>query len=283
MRNFALVGGLALVAAAGSAQAGIDSASVVQLALGNFAVQNAETSFGGNNSLANCKAEIAGGNLNLMFGGKLSTGFEKLVIMFDTKAGGANTLPFVAGANMGGMTLDATFDADYAFVLNGDGSTLYIDRTVYDFAGNGAGNYVGSVGWSNGGVDVPVGGSQNGERASVNNQGGGLPFGFNFLDAGGQATAAGYNTGMGFSVPLSQIDVPFADSFFDVFAVIVGGDGSTLSTQTLGGSGNGIGAYPGAGGFNFNNVQGNQFFSLPTPGAAALLGLGGLVAGRRRR
>ncbi len=282
MRNIALVGALALAAAAGSAQAGIDTASAVQLALGNFAVQNAETSFGGNNSLANAKAEIVGGNLNLLFGGRLNTGYEKLVIMFDTKAGGANNLPFVSGANMGGMVLDAAFDADYAFVLNGDGSTMYIDKTTYDFGGNGAGSYVGQVGWSNGGVDVPSGGSQNGERASVNNQGGGLPFGFNNLDAGGLATAAGYNTGVGFSIPLANIDAgPY--SFFDVFAVIVGGDGSTLSTQTLGGSGNGIGAYPGAGGFNFNNVQGDQYFRVPTPGSAALLGLAGLVAGRRRR
>ncbi|MFN0011275.1 MAG: hypothetical protein ACKVS8_06475 [Phycisphaerales bacterium] len=283
MRNIALVGALALVAAAGSAQAAIDTASPAQIALGNFAVQTSETSFGGGNSLANAKAEIVGGNLNMLFGGRLNTGFERLMIMFDTKAGGANAPAFVDGANVGGMVLDAGFDADYAYILNGDGGTMYINRTTYDFAGNGAGNYVGQVGWANGGGDVPAGGSENGERASVNNQGAGLPFGFNFLDGAGLATAAGYNTGMGFSVPLSALDLGPAPSFFDVFVVILGGDGSTLSTQALGGVGNSIGGYGGIGGVNFNNIPGNQFFSVPTPGAAALLGLGGLLAGRRRR
>ncbi len=282
MRYMNFVGAAVLAAAAGTASAAIDTASAVQLALGNFAVQTSETSFGGNNSLANAKAEIAGGNLNMLFGGKLNGGFEKLLIMFDTKAGGANTVSGVAGANVGGMVLDAAFAADYAFVLNGDGTTMYIDRTVFDFAGNPTGSYVGQVGWSNGGSDVPAGGSEAGERASVNNQGGGLPFGFNFLDLAGQGTAAGYNTGIGFSVPLANLDLG-PTSFFDVFVVILGGDGSTLSTQALGGVGNSIGGYGPVGSVNFNQIPGDQFFSVPTPGAAALIGLAGLVAGRRRR
>jgi hypothetical protein len=277
-----LVGAVALVASAGVASAQIDSASAGQLANGNYAVQTSYTSFGSGNSLANAKSEFSGANVNILFGGKLGTGFEKLAVFFDTKAGGSSTLSGAAGTNAGGLKFDTEFKPDFAVVLNGDGTNLYMDFTSFDAGGANTGSYIGQVGWSNGGSGVPTGGTDNGVRASINNSGSGISFGFGTLTAGDAASAASYNTGMGLSLPLSLLGITSSSSF-KVSAMILGGDGSTLSTQVLGGVGSAIGGYNGANTYDFSTIAGDQYFVIPTPGAMALLGLGGLVALRRKR
>ena len=57
--------------------------------------------------------------------------------------------------------------------------------------------------------------------------------------------------------------------------------GGFVSNQVLGGIG---GADNLGNGIDFNNIDGDQFFTVvPAPASAALIGLGGLVATRRRR
>lgn len=272
----------ALAACAGAASAQIDVASAGQLSNGNYAVQDTYTSFGGNNSLANAKAEFVGGNLNLLFGGRLNNGFEKLAVFFDTGSNGSSTLSGIDGGNAGGLKFDAAFAPDYALLINGDGSTLYMNFTSYDAGGAASGTYLGNVPWSNGGAAAAVGGSDNGTRASINNGFGGLGFGFGSMTPGDIAAAAAVNTGMGISIPVGVLGIT-SSSVFKVSAMILGNDGSTVSTQVLGGVGGAIGGYPGANTVDFGTIAGDQYFVIPTPGALALVGLGGLVATRRRR
>lgn len=249
-----------------------------------LAVQNTYSSFGGNNSLAAAYAQVGGGNLNLFLSGKLGTGFEKLVIFFDTVAGGQNTITGTPNqgvlGNITGLTFDAGFSPDYMFQINGDGTNHYVDWA--DLNNPGGGVYVGSGGYNTVGGAL-TGGAGLGVGATINNAGGGLPFGFGSMTPGDVAAAAAYGTGIEIRIPLGLLSNPAGT--FTASAFILGGDGSTRSTQFLGGVGGGIadGDYSGAGGLNLNNIGGNQYFGIPAPGSLALLGLGALVAGRRRR
>jgi len=103
----------------------------------------------------------------------------------------------------------------------------------------------------------------------------------------------GANSPVGFVTQLTNLEIYR-------FAVVLGaGPDRTLTVSTLlgslltgtGGSGRGANWYSGTGGgtaFTFDpmtqgNILGATINVVPTPGALALLGLGGLVAGRRRR
>jgi hypothetical protein len=109
-----------------------------------------------------------------------------------------------------------------------------------------------------------------------------------------QMAAAAVMTGMEFSISLADLGNPGDGEIIRIAAMIDNGDHNYLSNQILGGlpggtgnlGGDGNGGFTGSlSGVNFNNFDGLQYFEVvvPAPSAAALLGLGGLVAVRRRR
>jgi hypothetical protein len=96
------------------------------------------------------------------------------------------------------------------------------------------------------------------------------PQGFNALTA---------TTGIEISIPLAALGL--ATPNFKVCAFINGGSADFLSNQFLGSLASGQGNLGNDGAGNY--IDGNQYFIVPAPSSLALLGLGGLVAGRRRR
>jgi hypothetical protein len=109
--------------------------------------------------------------------------------------------------------------------------------------------------------------------------------------AADQMAALAVLTGLEFSISLADLGNPDIGDI-KISAMVNGSGHNYLSNQILGGlaapqgnlGGDGFGGFIGnLSGINFNNFSGEQWFTVPTPGAFALLGLGGLVATRRRR
>lgn len=274
---------VALALAAGTAQAVVVDGQRDAIYGSPIAVQDSQTSFGSGNSLAAAYCNSSGGNLNFFLSGTLGTGFEKLVLFVDTTPGGQNT---IAGSpntgvlgNIAGMTFDTGFNPDYMIQINGNGTDLYVDYADLNGAGSG---YAGQTTYGSAGV-LAGGSAAPGLLATYLNSGPGLPFGFGLLNPSEVAAASAYATGAEFSIPLALIGSPTGSFYASAF--IIGGDGSTRSTQFLGGVGGGIATndYSGLSGLNLNNIAGQQNFLVPAPGTMALLGLGGLLAARRRR
>lgn len=289
MRKCMMIGAsLALVA--GSASAQVDGQNVGD-GLTLRAVQDQATSFGnatgggqdsaGGGELNALYGDISGGMLNLGITGNIEANFNKFFIFFDTKSGGENVAQSdnVSGGfnsinGLAGLTWDAAFSPDYALVLEvggGFGSIRYADLQantggdVWTFSGpgdlplvNAAGGFGITAGWDNSNV-LGVDGS----------------------DASGALTAT---TGFEFVIDMA---VAFGDgslSSLAVSAFYANGDANFLSSQLLGESNSGTSGNLGpAADIDFNNIAGNQFVVIPAPGSAALLGLGGLLAARRRR
>lgn len=279
---------IALAGCASVASAAIDTLSPAQSALGAFSSQNTQSSFGGSNVLAAAYASIGGGNLDLLVTGRISTGNERVAIFVDNGSAGASALPgglFGFGGGAAGLTFDTGFAPQTAIVANGNGSDLFVDfntglgtATSSVFAGLGPRN--------NGGAPLSfAGGGAPDIRASFNDSFGGGVFGFNALSPAESAAYAAATTGMGFSIPLAALGLN-EFSTFRVMVMILGGDGSTISNQILGGA-NGqnspFSGYPAAANLDLRQVEGNQFFQVPAPGTAALLGLAVLAGSRRRR
>jgi hypothetical protein len=283
MRQFVL-GAVAATSVAGAAAGQVVDGNLDGSYGAPLVVQDTYSSFGGGNSLAAAYAQIGGGNLNLFFSGKLGTGFEKLVVFFDTVAGGQNTITGTPGqgvlGGIAGLTFDMGFSPDYMFQINGDGTTHYVDWA--DLNNPGGGVYLGSGGYNLVGGALS-GGAGLGVSATINNSGSGLPFGFGVMNPADVAAAAAYGTGIEIRIPLGLLSNP--TGAFTASAFILGGDGTTRSTQFLGGIGGGFsdGDYSSVAGLNLNHIPGNQYFVIPAPGSLALLGLGALAAGRRRR
>jgi hypothetical protein len=264
-------------------------------------VQNTQTGFGTANigdpqyangsALANMYYRIEGGNLYLFIGGNVESNFNKLELFFANGSAGQNTLrgdnPNVdfdglnrmgTGNSQPGLTFDAGFQATHYFTMSCGGGTfgLYANAADLTPTGGGVGNYLGT-----------------------NNGQGALSGGTNFWNAqialdnsdssasGGSGTVGpsyGNNvfTGVELCIPLASLGSP--SSSLSVMAFINGSGHDYVSNQVLGGIGGG-GNLADPRSVNFANIAGDQFFTIPipTPGAAAVLGLGALAAGRRRR
>lgn len=278
MRN-CFIGAVALVAMAGAAQAIVIN-GIYDPAFGApLAVQDTQTSFGSNDSLCAAYATTDSTNLYVFLSGKLNTGYERLALFLDTGSGGQNQLQ--PGTNFGsmnpavGLKFDSAFAPTYMIALNGDGTNLYVDYA--DLRNNANSQYLGNSNY-NGATPLGLG-----VLATVNNAGPGLSYGWGPLSPSDQALAASYTTGIELQIPLAAIGNPTGP--FLASAFIAGGDGSTRSTQFLGGVGGNFpnGDYSPLSGTDLSTVPGNQYFVIPTPGAAGLLVLGTLAAGRRRR
>lgn len=282
MSNVRLFG--AAAAAAVCLAAGTVSAAVIDGARDGtygapLAVQNSQSSFGSGNSLCAAYAEFSGGNLNLMVTGNIGTGFERLVVLVDTNTGGQNVLNNVPSLGVNGMTLDAGFNASHAIVMNGDAGAFYVN---FGTPAAGSPDYAGS-GPNAGGT---LAGGQMGAPALLvarDNAGAGVPFGFGVLNAAEVAAAAAQTTGIEFGIPMSWLGNPATP--FKAMVFILGGDGAARSTQFLGGINGAFseGDYSSAAGLDLSQIAGDQFFVIPTPGSAALLGLAGVLGLRRRR
>ena len=285
------IGVCAVIAcAAGSAVAAIDVMNPTQQALGAFSSQNTQSSFGGGNILAGAYASISGGQLDLLVTGRIGTGNERVVIFVDNLGGGgAASVPgglFGLGGNTAGMTFDTAFRPQTVIVANGNGTDLFVDFNS-NLGGTPSSVFAGLGARGNGGTPLAFAGPGAPDiRASFNDAFSGGVFGFNSLAAGDLATYAAATTGMGFRIPLAALGVPSDLSAFNVMVMILGGNGETISNQILGPA-NGFApmfpAYPVASSLDLRQIDGNQFFQIPTPGAATLLGLGGLALARRRR
>lgn len=253
-----------------------------------------------------CKSDAT--HVTLFFAGSLERNFNKLNVFLDTKSGGQNTLTSTNPTNDGwaskynGFTFDAGFSADYlvTFRRGFDGSIAPSGSDVFDvdFA---------EIGGSNGGrLGRALSVTPNGTL--LNNTIGSLPafaavvgYTNSTTSIGGTqgaavnpADALGLSGGIEFRLPLSSIGLSAGQTFL-LSAHITNGDHNYLSNQFAGSMGlgqtnlgsDGTGAFfnegPGPRGVNLNNFAGTQHVLIPAPGAMALLAVGGLVAGRRRR
>ncbi len=284
-------------------------------------VQQVQTQFGdaspnGGSELNAAYAYVESGRLYLMFTGNQENNFNKFDVFFDSVAGGENTLSgtpdydFNGGggwisSNLGGMTFDNGFDADYHMIgrWGSNYEVDFIDRQggtnamVPGSNGIGSPNFgemsagtvlAGSVGPNASGASL----SQNLSFAIDNNNIAGVTGGTGAAD---QAAAAAVDTGMEFSIALA--DLGLAANFvgeIKIAAMINNGDHNYLSNQILGAVPGGQGNLGGDGnggfigdlsGVDFNNYAGNQYFTvfIPAPASAALLGLGAFAGLRRRR
>lgn len=289
MRNSTMIGAIVALAA-GTASAQLDGQNVGD-GLTLRAVQDQATGFGnatgggqdsaGGGELNALYGDISGGVLNLGITGNIEGNFNKFLMFFDTKAGGENVAlddNISGGFNningVAGLTWDAAFSPDFAIVieLGGDfGSIRFADLQantggdILTFGGaaelplvDAAGAFGITTGWDNSNV-LGVDGS----------------------DASGALTAT---TGFEFAIDMAAAFGDGALSSVAVSAFYANGDANFLSNQLLGSSNAGGSANLGAAGdIDFNQIAGDQFVIIPAPSTAALLGLGGLAAARRRR
>jgi hypothetical protein len=279
------------------------------------AVQMVDTEFGdafppnalGGSELDAAYAAFESGRLYLMFTGNHEPNFNKLDVFIDSVAGGENVLSgtpeydFFNGTiwisqNMGGMVLDAGFEADYhLFSRWGGGNTP--GPYEADFV-NRQGGTSAVVPGSSAVTDAPVNLvaigvipagdigpntsesalTQNLEFAIDNSNGAGVLGGTGPADMN---AAAAVLTGMEFSIALADIGNPAPGSSIRIMAVINNGDHNYLSNQFLGSlvpsqgnlGGNGTGGFDGnLDGINLNNFGGDQFFTLVVPAAAGVDG-----------
>ena len=276
-----------LAATAGLASAQIDGVDVgagrsllgVQDTFTEFgnAVGGGQDSAGGSeaNSLW---ASLSGGTLEIGIAGNVEGNFNKIWIFLDAVAGGENVLAndnvdggFGEINAMAGLTFDAGFEpAIRAEVGSGFFGIRYadlIDNTGGDiFTGGGPG-------------DLPLAGAAGGF---------GITSGWdnsNVLGVDGASAAGALTATTGFEFSIDMLaafgEIP---SQVGISVIISNDNGGFLSNQVLGETGIGGGGNLGGGAnVNFNNIAGNQFAVIPAPASMALLGMGGLVAARRRR
>ena len=268
--------------------------------------QNTATGFGDNpnpdpliangSEIDGVYANVANGNLNVLVTGNVETNFNKLQLLIDSQAGGQTTLD-ASGTTGGGqlpilngLTLDTGFTADYFVNFNGgfavnDGVTDTQPSFFLDFVPiGGSGQFVGGSGAGTGTITGT--GDFAGVIASIDNSNvagvTGPP------DTGTTTGAAAVTTGVEFQIPLSLLGNPTGP--IGLAGFINGSDSTFLSNQVIGGLGAGAGNLGGPNTVNFQNVDGNQFVTVPNaaavpePASLGLLGAGvGLTLLRRRR
>lgn len=284
-----------LVGLAGLSVAGVASAATIDgtkdASYGAaLAVQTVQTQFGDNASEWNAGyATIDAGKLNLMLTGNLENNFNKLSIWIDSTAGGQST--FTSAGNddsnrMNGLVFDTPFTADYHLIARRGGSKLDLDFadlgagtfTFHEdvFGGSDAGSGVTGTGVNSVGIGVAYDGSNTA----------GILGGTGAADA---TAALAVNTGLEIQIDLADLGYTGGN-----INIMVGQNGSGhdfFSNQFLGGlqapqsnlGGDGLGNFTGTAAIDFTTFAGDQFFTVPEPATAALLGLGGLAMLRRRQ
>ncbi len=269
-----------------------------------LAVQGVGTEFGNNTDASVDFADgselnvaygvVQGGNLHLFLAGNLQTNFNKLEIFVDSVSGGQNTLlgnnPDVDfnglnrmgeliggdgsfGPDGAGLTFDTGFDADYYLTATGGNDPIEHFASFAELltAGGGTGSFIG------GGPGNLITGS-NGILIGFDNSN---TLGVGAFGDPNDSDPATVTTGIEVLIPLSVIGNPTGD--IRVSAFINGGGHDFLSNQVLGAVDSGNLGEPRS--VDFNNITGDQFFTvvIPEPASLALIGLGGLMLMARRR
>ncbi|MFG0253438.1 MAG: hypothetical protein ACF8NJ_11260 [Phycisphaerales bacterium JB038] len=285
-----------LVSAGAAAAAPIVDGSIAGDGYGNaLSVQAVQTQFGDNLSELNAAyATIDAGRLFLAFTGNIEDNFNKFEIFIDSQAGGENTLSGSPGndgaGNMAGLTFDAGFEADYHFIARRgfDGAT---NRFDLDFAALGTpdfSQYFDIFGGTQEGSGV-TGTGLNAFPIEVGYDNSNVAGILGGTGAADQAAALAVTTGLELSIDLADLGSPVGD--FKVLIFVNNSDHNFASNQFLGPlappqgnlGGDGLGNFTGTINFNLNDFAGEQYFVVPAPSAAALLGVGGLTLLRRRR
>jgi hypothetical protein len=232
----------------------------------------------------NVFATIVGNFLYVGVGGNLETNFNKLNIALDFRSGGQNTLNGLPNlGNLNGLTLDAGFDADVVLsYTNGNppqsgtgsgGFEHYLDGAN---VGGGGGFLGGGPASAGSALLASLDGATTLFASDHSNVGG-----VNSLGNPNDSDPALVSTGVEFAINLGALGWDGV-SAIKIAGWINGGGNDFLSNQVIGGLPSGFGNLGGPGGVNFQNIAGDQFVVIPTPGALALVGLGGLIAARRR-
>lgn len=272
----------------------------------------------GGSELNAAYARVSGGRLYLMFTGNHEPNFNKLNVFIDSRAGGESVMSNVPqydnnngggwiSQNWGGLTFDNGFQPDFHMFSRWGGGPGPYEVDFIDRQGGVNAMVPGARGVS----PVPAGliasgmiaAGNVGPNASGSSLSQDLFFAINNNNtlgvtggtgAADQMAAAAVMTGMEFSIALADLGNPADGTEIRIAAMIGNGDHNYLSNQILGGlpapqgnlGGDGGGGFTGTlSGVNFNNFGGNQYFSIivPAPSTAALLGMAGLLAARRRR
>ena len=262
-----------------------------------IAVQTVQTEFGNDDGVAGgseldaAYATIEGGNLNLLLTGNLESNFNKLNIFIDSVDGGQNVIgPDVDNGGVNptndgwaqahnGLIFDTGFEPDFLVISrNGDAGGPRFDL---DF------NSVGNDGLVESSLDV-FGGTGEGSATGVGASGLSVAFDNSNIAgiAGGTleadaAAAEAVVTGLELSIPLSALGNPAVGSTILISAQVNGSNHDFLSNQILGGlaapqgnlGSNGAGEFvdgAGVGLVDFNQFEGDQFFSITVPDSTLL-------------
>ena len=315
MKNLVIA---AICAAAGTASAqtiagtldgSYGPAVAVQTTQTQFGDATDPTGFGGGGELNAMYLNSDGTNLYVMMTGNQEANFNKMSLFIDSRAGGENTLASLnydfgnVASNLGGMTFAQGFEADFHVYGRWGGGAYEVDFVDRQngagpvLASSGAATMGANTGVQSGAIttgDTVMGGDVVGSALSSE-----VLFGFNNTNTAGvgsgtaaadMGAAMAVTTGIELAIPLSELGLSVGDEV-RLFAGYGNGDNNFWSNQFLPGlpspggnlGGDGNGNFNGTGAVDVSALGFVSYTVVPAPGAAALLGLGGLAAIRRRR
>lgn len=270
-----------------------------------LAIQSVQTQFGDamppgpltGSELDAGYAKVGNGRLYLFFAGNHEANFNNLDVFIDSRPGGENTLSGIPGydytpnggiswisSNLGGLTFDAGFEADFHLFSNWSSESSPYQASFVDRNGGINAMVPGSTGSTPPAVARTAVGSiiagNLGPNASAPSLSQNLDFAINNNNALGvsggtgpanAAAAVAVTTGMEFSIALADLGNPAPGSTILISAMINNGDHNYLSNQFLGGlpagtgnlGGDGFGSFTGnLSGVDLNQFAGPQYFNV---------------------